>query len=161
MDVAATAAELAGIESQPGDFDGVNLIPFLIGENKAAPHQFLTWRWRGQSAIREGKWKFLKGGDREYLYDLDSDIEEKNSLLKQHPEIASRLRSKLADWATELKPPGLDATLTRAAQNYFDFYLDGKPPKQSRAEALKQQIQSDRKRKIQRRRNRSSAGRGK
>ncbi len=158
LDVAATAAELAGIESQPGDFDGVNLIPFLRGENKAAPHQFLTWRWRGQSAIREGKWKFLKGGDREYLYDLDADIEEKNSVLKQHPEIASRLRSKLADWATELKPPGLDVPLTRAAREYFDFYLDGKPPTRTRAEAMKQQIQSNRNRKNQRRPKRGSTG---
>lgn len=153
LDVAATAAKLAGIESQPGEFDGVNLIPFLSGENTAAPHEFMTWRWGGQSAIREGKWKFLKGGDREYLYDLDSDIEEKNSLLKQHPEIASRLRSKLADWATELKPPGLDAAnLSTAAKQYFDFYLDGKPPTRTRAEALEQQIQSNRNRKKQRRR---------
>ncbi len=153
LDVAATAADLAGIKSQPGDFDGVNLVPFLNGENTAAPHEFLTWRWGGQSAIREGKWKFLKGGDREYLYDLDADIEEKNSLLKQHPEIASRLRSKLVDWATELKPPGLDsANLSTAAKKYFDFYLDGKPLKQTRAEALEQLIQSNQKRKKQRQR---------
>ena len=153
LDVAATAAELAGIESQRGDFDGVNLIPFLGGENRAAPHEFLTWRWGGQSAIREGKWKFLKGGDREYLYDLDADIEEKDSLLKQHPEIASRLRSKLADWGTELKPPGLDAAnLSTAAKKYFDFYLDGKPLTQTRAEALEQLIQSNQKRKKQRQR---------
>ena len=137
----------------------MNLIPFLSGANTAAPHKFLTWRWGGQSAIREGKWKFLKGGDREYLYDLDSDIEEKNSLLKQHPEIASRLRSKLADWATELKPPGLDAAnLSKAAQNYFDFYLDGKPPTQTRAEALKQQIHSNQNRKNRRRPKRGSTG---
>ena len=148
LDVAATAAELAGIKSQPGEFDGVNLIPFLSGENTAAPHKFLTWRWGGQSAIREGKWKFLKGGEREYLYNLDSDIEEKNSLLKQYPEIAERLRSNLAMWATELKPSGLDtAEFSRAAQNYFDFYLDGKPPKQNRAEALEQQIENNQNRK--------------
>lgn len=153
LDVAATAAELAGIDSKPGDFDGVNLIPFLSGKNTAAPHEFLTWRWGGQSAIREGKWKFLKGGDREYLYDLESDIEEKNSLLKQHPEIASQLRSKLSKWAEELRPPGLDAaSLSTAAKKYFDFYLDGKPLTQTHAEALEQLNQSNQKRKKQRRR---------
>lgn len=128
LDVAATAAKLAGIESQPGDFDGVDLMPFLTGRNTNAPHEFLTWRWSGQSAIREGKWKFLKGGNREYLFDLDADIEEKHSLLKQHPEVAVRLRSKLADWSKQLDPPGLDAAgMSKAAENYFDFYLDGKP----------------------------------
>lgn len=158
LDVAATAVELAGIELQSADLDGVNLVPFLSGENTAAPHEFLTWRWGGQSAIREGKWKYLKGGDREYLYDLDSDIEETVSLLKQHPEIASRLRSKLAEWAAELNPPGLDsASLSKAAQSYFDYYLDGESPKQTRAEALEQQLQSNRNRKSRGRPKRSSA----
>ncbi|MGB7327344.1 MAG: aryl-sulfate sulfohydrolase, partial [Rubripirellula sp.] len=152
LDVAATAASLAGIESEPGDFDGVDLLPYLSGENKSAPHEYLTWRWAGQSAIREGNWKFLKGGDREYLYDLDADIEEKHSLLSQHPEVASRLRSKLAEWSTQLDPPGLDsAALSKAASDYFDFYLDGKPPTRTRTEAVTQEKQSDRSRKERRR----------
>ena len=150
LDVAATAAELAGIESQPNDFDGVNLIPFLTGENMAAPHEFLTWRWGGQSAIRAGKWKFLKGGIREYLYDLEADIGEQKNLLNKHPEIGAQLRSKLANWAVELNPPGLDAaSLSTAAKKYFDFYLDGKPLTQTRAEALEELIQSNLKRKQQ------------
>jgi|TARA_R110002072_G_scaffold222711_1_gene379814 uncharacterized sulfatase len=152
LDVAATAAQLAGIDSQPGDFDGVDLMPYLSGENKSAPHEFLTWRWGGQSAIREGNWKFLKGGDREYLYDLDADIEEKHSLLGQHPEIAKRLRSKLAEWSTQLDPPGLDsADLSKAANDYFDFYLDGKSPTRNRTEAMTHAKQNDRNRKRTRR----------
>ena len=31
--------------------DGVNLIPFLTGEDKAAPHEILYWRWLGQSTM--------------------------------------------------------------------------------------------------------------
>nr|WP_246114385.1 sulfatase-like hydrolase/transferase [Rubripirellula tenax] len=128
LDVAATAAELAEIESKPGDFDGVNLIPYLSGEKKEAPHEFLAWRWVAQSAIREGDWKLLRGGDREYLYNLKSDLEEQHNLAGEHPEIADRLRQRLSRWANELDPPGLaNGDMSKAATDYFDFYLDGKP----------------------------------
>ncbi len=128
LDVAATAAALAKIQTEASDFDGVNLIPHLTGETKAPPHDVLTWRWIAQSAIREGNWKLLRGGDREYLYDLNADLEEKQNLALQHPEIATRLRGRLKSWAATLDPPGLAAgTMSTAANDYFDFYLDGKP----------------------------------
>lgn len=128
LDVAATAAALAKVEVNPGDLDGVNLIPHLTGENKAPPHGALLWRWMAQSAIREGKWKLLRGGDREYLYDLDADIEEKHSLASQEPEIATRLRTKLKTWADSLNPPGMAlGPMSPVWNDYFDFYLEGKP----------------------------------
>jgi len=128
LDVAATAVALAGLEIRPGELDGVNLIPFFTGENKAAPHERLCWRWTAQSAIREGKWKLLRGGPREYLFDLDADPGEKQNLLDTHPEIAKRLRDHLQAWGADLQPPGVESnSLGRAASNYFDYYLDGKP----------------------------------
>lgn len=128
LDVAATAAALAGITTQPGDLDGVDLIPHLTGENKAPPHEALYWRWMAQSAIREGNWKLLRGGEREYLYDLSTDLEEKHNLATQHPDTAKRLRAKLTTWCGELNPPGLALGPMAATWNdYFDFYLDGKP----------------------------------
>lgn len=130
LDVASTATAIAGIETESGDLDGVNLIPFLSGEINSAPHNALMWRWVSQSAIREGNWKLLRGGEREYLFDLESDIEEKHNLLAKHPEIANRLRQRLSDWADELSPPGLakDMVGGGAWGSYYDFYLDGKPP---------------------------------
>lgn len=128
LDVAATAAALADVKVNPGDLDGVNLIPHLTGENKAPPHEALMWRWVAQSAIREGKWKLLRGGDREYLYDLDADIEEKHNLASQEPVIASRLRAKLKTWADGLNPPGMAlGPMAPTWNDYFDFYLEGKP----------------------------------
>lgn len=129
LDIAATSAALAQVKVNPGDLDGVNLIPYLTGTEDSAPHDVLTWRWVGQSAIREGKWKLLRGGDREYLYDLHTDIEEQHNLASGHPMVAKRLRQKLSEWAAELDPPGLAAGgMSKAATDYFDFYLDGKPP---------------------------------
>ena len=127
LDFAATASAVASIGS-PSSLDGVNLIPHLTGENKAPPHESLLWRWMAQSAIREGKWKLLRGGDREYLYDLDADIEEKHNLTSQEPEIASRLRTKLKTWADGLNPPGMAlGPMSPVWNDYFDHYLEGKP----------------------------------
>lgn len=127
LDVAATVMELASTPHR-GGLDGVNLMPYLTGEKKDAPHEFLAWRWMAQSAIREGKWKLLRGGQREYLYNLDADLEEKQNLASQHPEIATRLRAKLTAWCAELNPPGLAlGPMAQTWNEYFDFYLEGKP----------------------------------
>lgn len=129
LDVAATSAEVSGIEAGADEFDGVNLLPFLSGENKAAPHQALMWRWVSQSAIREGDWKLLRGGDREYLFNLKNDIEERHNLTSKHPDIVSRLRARLREWSQELDPPGLaNGKPSKVWNDYFDFYLEGKEP---------------------------------
>jgi len=125
LDVAATAVELAGLGKDP-KLDGVNIVPYLTGDKKGAPHEALYWRWVGQAAIREGKWKYIHGGSRRYLFDLDKDIGEKNNLIKKYPEIAARLSTRLDKWSQELDPPGLDRTLGQAGDKYFDHYLDGK-----------------------------------
>ena len=127
LDVAATAVAVSGAKPDAA-LDGVNLVPFLSGERFEAPHKRLMWRWGAQSAIREGQWKLLRGGPREYLYDLDSDLEEKNNLASQRPGVADRLRDALKNWTRDLSPPGLTTTAMSEVWNqYFDFYLEGKP----------------------------------
>ncbi|MGI9474313.1 MAG: hypothetical protein ACR2NZ_22420, partial [Rubripirellula sp.] len=85
------------------------------------------WRWIAQSAIRDGRWKYLRGGTREYLFDLQVDREETNNLAAQHPEVVVRLKRKLSDWADTLSPAGLSTKpMSTTWSNYFDHYLDGK-----------------------------------
>ena len=135
LDVAATAAAVADISVKPGNLDGVNLVPYLKGEITTPPHESLMWRWMAQSAIREGNWKLLRGGEREYLYDLATDLEEKHNLASQHPDIAARLRTKLTAWCAELNPPGLAlGPMAPVWNDYFDYYLEGKPAPKPEAE---------------------------
>jgi len=127
LDIAATAVALANAPVKHGDLDGVNLLPHLKGETNLPPHDSLYWRWMAQSTIRESNWKLLRGGEREYLYDLSVDREEKNNLVSKHPDIANRLRSKLKTWADSLNPPGMAlGTMNQNWDNYFDHYLEGK-----------------------------------
>ena len=131
LDVAATAAAVAKLNVKGNDLDGVNLLPHLTGEAKTAPHDYLMWRWIAQSAVRDARYKYLRGGQREYLFDLQEDIEEKHNLLDQHPEIAKRLRTQLENWAETLKVRGLAIKpMSGTWEQYYDYYLDGKPASQ-------------------------------
>ena len=74
----------------------------------------------------EGKWKYIQGDSRRYLFDLDRDISERRNLIERYPEIAERLAARLEKWSRELDPPGLNQPLGQAGGRYFDHYLDGK-----------------------------------
>jgi len=86
----------------------------------------ITGKYQGRFGL-EGNWKLLRGGEREYLFDLWTDLEEKTNVASKCPEIADRLRAKLEAWSNEMKPPGLSRfPLSLAGKNYFNHYLVGK-----------------------------------
>jgi uncharacterized sulfatase len=124
LDVAATAVSLAGIK-KPTSMDGVNLIPYLSGEKKGAPHEALYWRWIGQTAIRMGEYKYLsyKRADKlmEFLFDVVKDKEEKNNLIDQHPKIVASLKKELNRWSQTLTPPGMHQVLSKRDRFYVQY----------------------------------------
>lgn len=129
LDVGATACSLAGLKHDPA-LDGVDLTPFLRGEKEGSPHEVLYWRWLGQSAIRKGNWKYIRSDEREYLFNMEDDYEEKNDLLGRHPKIAASLHAELKKWAQGQSPPGLwvmkSEGMSRNAAKYYDWYIEGK-----------------------------------
>ena len=71
LDIAATAVQLAGLPKSK-DLDGVDLIPFLNGQNENNPHDYLFWRFWTQTAVRNNKWKFINAGNKgSYLFDIE------------------------------------------------------------------------------------------
>jgi len=124
LDVAATAVALAG---QPHDakLDGVNLLPFLTGENKAAPHDALFWRWRSQAAVLEFPWKLIHLGEKDrYLFNVTTPEGELKNLLAQNPDIAARLDAKLKTWSATLKPPGAPEPNNDQDNMFFAAHVD-------------------------------------
>jgi arylsulfatase A-like enzyme len=123
LDVAATALALADQDPVP-ELDGVNLLPFLTGENAAAPHEFLFWRWRSQAAIFDGHWKLIfLPPDRWLLFDHSADAPENDDVASRHPEVVARLRSRLEAWAAEQEPPRLPRELDRRDLRLYDTHL--------------------------------------
>jgi len=85
-------------------FDGVNLLPFL--SNNATPHEALFWRAGKARAVRKGKWKLLEFGDLlANLFDLESDLGERNDLSAKHPEVVKDLRADWKKWSDEMAQP--------------------------------------------------------
>jgi len=118
LDIHPTALAAAGVRVDPAwKLDGVNLLPFATGENKAAPHESLYWRFGEQIALRQGDWKIVKARDMEgdalskpgaegvALYNLKDDIGEKNNLAASKPEKLKELSDAWNTWNSPLMAP--------------------------------------------------------
>ena len=124
LDVAATVVALAG-QPQDAKLDGVNLMPFVTGENKAAPHDALFWRWRSQAAVLEFPWKLIHLGTNEtYLFNVTQPDGETKNLLAQNPAVAARLDAKLRTWAVTLQPPGPPERSNEQDKVFFAAHVD-------------------------------------
>jgi arylsulfatase A-like enzyme len=101
----AMAAAGRGEPSSNGAGDGVDLTPYLTGSLGDRPHDALFWRSGANWAIRDGNWKLIHAGDRDWLYDLSADIGEQKNLAVERPEIVERLKSAFDRWNSEMIDP--------------------------------------------------------
>ncbi len=124
---AAVGASVTGL-------DGVNLLPYLSGENDKAPHEYLFWRAKPNIAVRAGKWKLWKinktdmtfadmtdktagrlpfkdwpddspHGQLTVLYDLSADIGEQTNVADENPEVVAELSKVVEEWDAGLADP--------------------------------------------------------
>ena len=98
FDIFATAAANCAGVTAPKQVEGVDLIPYLTGENDGVPHETLYWRQGGKTALRHGDWKLVRMGRRLSpgkakweLYDLSKDISETNNLAAAKPDRLAEL----------------------------------------------------------------------
>ena len=109
LDVLPTCIAAAGGAIDPTwKLDGVNLLPFLKGENSARPHPTLFWRIDGMWAIRHGDMKLVHGqaGDTPAeLFDLASDVGEQKDLAASNPGKVKELQSLWNTWNAEQESP--------------------------------------------------------
>ncbi len=133
LDVAATAVNVAGASAPENSakaeatLDGVNLMPFLLGEKTGVPHDALFWRWRSQAAIRAEHWKLiLLGRDERYLFDMDAPEgqAETMNLITKFPEVAADLEKRLMAWNATLPPPGLPRDIVDQDQMFYDAHVN-------------------------------------
>lgn len=108
LDILPTSLAVAGVAAKPEwKLDGLDLIPYLTGENKARPHETLYWRFGGQMAIRHGDLKLVKGnggGPKPELYDLAADISESKNLAEVSPAKTAELQTLWDAWSAEQAP---------------------------------------------------------
>ena len=109
----ATALAAAGVTVKPEwKLEGVNLLPFLNGEQTGAPHAALYWRFGEQMAIRVGDFKLVRydlnadartgarqqGVSSAKLYNLRDDVGETKDLAAAMPERVKELQAQWDAW---------------------------------------------------------------
>ncbi len=107
VDLAPTILSAAGLPV-PERMEGVNLLPYLRGEEKSGPHDALyTQECTRQAkwALRTDEWKFILAREPDIhhkpmreLYDLRADPDELTNLAEQRPDVASQLEARLEGW---------------------------------------------------------------
>lgn len=107
LDIFSTSVAAAGIDSYEGKgLDGVNLMPYLTGEQTGNPHEQLYWRKDQAAASRMNEFKLIRLRDYGFrLYNLSADIVETTDLSLTDTATFNMLKSSLEHWEKELIPP--------------------------------------------------------
>jgi arylsulfatase A-like enzyme len=114
MDWSATMLEAAGVAPHPDyPLDGVSLMP-VLREPQRTFRRPLYWRMnhRGQRALRDGDWKYLRVDDNDYLFNIPADERERANLGPREPQRLAALRRQWEDWNATIPPIPGDATVS-------------------------------------------------
>jgi len=102
-DFLPTCAELLGVQP-PAGIDGISMLATLLSRPaQQKKHEYLYWELGGQQAVRMGDWKALrlKPNQKVQLFNLRTDLGEKDDVADQHPDIAARMKEIFTAGRTE------------------------------------------------------------
>jgi arylsulfatase A-like enzyme len=100
MDWTATILEAAGVAPDPAfPLDGVSMLPVLREPSRPFARP-MHWRMkhRGQRALRDGDWKYLRVDGVDYLFDLSADERERANRAKREPARLAAMRDAWEAW---------------------------------------------------------------
>ncbi len=106
----------AGLEKP---LDGVNLIPYLTGEDTGVPHEQLFWHLehRKELAVRRGNDKLILTPSDTLLYDLSRDLGEQINLAAEKSDMVTELTLLLDDWLAGMQEPAFLGLLEDSLYN--------------------------------------------
>jgi arylsulfatase A len=105
FDLTTTILAAAGARVPPeAKFEGINLLPIVTGQSQPVERTlfFRVTGARAQRSVRQGDWKLLLDGGGVFLYNLRTDIGERNDLAKERPDLARRLRPLILEWEKDV-----------------------------------------------------------
>jgi arylsulfatase A-like enzyme len=98
-------ASILGVTGAPvpaeAQLEGVNLFPVWEGR---APELERTLFWRAgngpgkRTAVRRGDWKVVVDGIHTYVFNLRTDLSERNDLARVRQDVAQQLRPLITEW---------------------------------------------------------------
>jgi len=119
LDILSTVASVAGVDMNRNDlkeieFDGTNVLPYLIGEKEGEPERVLFNKSGNYSFIIKEGWKLQVDlvQNKKWLYNLNEDPTEQINLiksdLKKLNELEKILNKKLSEQVKPIWPSLLD-----------------------------------------------------
>ena len=99
VDLFHTIAGAAGAKLPVGvRLDGVNLLPYVQGEQTGAPHETLFWRQGHHQSVLHDGWKLIRADrpNRRWLFNLAEDPTEQVDLARRFPQRVGELEALLA-----------------------------------------------------------------
>jgi arylsulfatase A-like enzyme len=114
MDWSATMLDAAGVAAHPDyALDGVSLLDVLRHADTRF-ERLLHWRMnhRGQRALRQGDWKYLRVDGNDYLFNIPADERERANLGQRDPVRLEAMRAAWEAWNATMPPIPADATVS-------------------------------------------------
>ena len=119
LDILSTVASVAGVDINRNDlkeieFDGVNILPYLIGQNEGEPQRVLFNKSGNYSFLIKDGWKLQVDlvQNKKWLYNLKEDPTEQINLIESYPEklneLGKILNKKLSEQVKPIWPSLLD-----------------------------------------------------
>lgn len=91
LDLAATVVDLAGI-APPASYDGVSLVPVLLGEDaQAMRDRIVPLSYRKLSGAVYGGFKMIRDRESLLLFDLGADPKERRNLVQERADLVDRM----------------------------------------------------------------------
>jgi arylsulfatase A-like enzyme len=104
MDLTATILAAAKTKAADGyPLDGIDLLPVIRGASPTHDRTFF-WRIFSRDAVRQGKWKYYRDGERRRLFDLSVDQREQADFSKQRPDVFEKLAAEFSKWNQQMLP---------------------------------------------------------
>ena len=106
MDFLPTLLAFAGGKPSGNNIDGVSIKNLLLSGTEL-PERDIFWSYGNKNAVRSGKWKLVKIDKNDStsieLFNLESDLSEKNDVSELQPERTENLLWKLETWEKEVR----------------------------------------------------------
>lgn len=86
--------------------EGLSLRPIFSGQQRTG-HDSLCWYLYGSRAIRQGKWKLVRGANTSQwaLFDMNADRTETNDLSAEYSDRCRQMEAEWLDWAERTGAP--------------------------------------------------------
>jgi arylsulfatase A-like enzyme len=104
MDWTSTMLAAGSAKPDPAySLDGQDLLPVILG-SKATYERTLFWRTSIQDAVLKGRWKYVRDGKNEYLFDLSIDEREQANYRELNPTMFQQLQNEFKRWDATVLP---------------------------------------------------------